>query len=110
MLHNYWIAIPLIILAAVLFTPFIIYVLIKERRWGWLIAFFFIAILPFIISYLVSYGSISFEAMMLVPFIFYYFYCFLIRLSVNQWIKDYNWHIYYEEQKREDDQRKKWEN
>ncbi len=107
--HNVFIALPIVIIMAVLFTPYMLYILIREERIGWIIAFFIIVILPFILFYFFSRNSYAFEGMMLIPFIFFYFYCLLVRLSVNQWIKKYNWHIFYEEQKREDAQRKKWE-
>ena len=67
---NVWISLPLLIIAAVLFTPYLLYVIIIENRYGWLISFFFIAILPFVLLYFFSRDSYAFEAMMLVPFIF----------------------------------------
>ncbi len=98
---NWWIALPLLIIAAILFTPYMMYVLIREKRFGWIIAFFIIAILPFVLAYFFSRGSVAFEGTMIVPFAFFYFYCVIIRFSVNEWVKDYNWHIYYEEQRKE---------
>jgi len=106
-LHQGWIALPLIIAAAILFTPYMLYILITEKRFGWIAAFLIIVIAPFILFYFFSRNSYAFEAMMLIPFIFFYFFCLLVRLAVNQWIKQYNWHTYYEEQKRDDAQREK---
>ena len=104
---NVWIALPLVIIAAVLFTPYMLYVLYTERRFGWIITFVIIVILPFVLFYFFSRESYALEAFMLIPFIFFYFYCLLVRLSVNEWIKAYNWHVYYEEQRRESKQRDK---
>lgn len=103
---NVWIALPLIIIAAVIFTPYMLYILTIERRFNWIIIFIIIVILPFILFYFFSKDSYALEAFLLIPFIFFYFYCLLLRLSVNQWIKDYNWHTYYEEQKKESISRK----
>jgi hypothetical protein len=107
--NNFWIAIPLIIAAAFLFTPYMLHVFIAERHFGWILAFLIIVIVPAILLYAFSKDSYAFEGMMLIPFIFFYTFCLMVRLSVNQWIKKYNWHIFYEEQKKEQEQRaKEW--
>jgi hypothetical protein len=105
LLNQVWIALPLIIIAALLFTPYMLYIFIAERRFGWIAAFLIIVIVPFILLYFFSKDSYALAAMMLIPFILFYFFCLLVRLAVNQWIKQYNWHSYYEEQKKEIAQR-----
>lgn len=102
---NVWIALPLVIIAALLFTPYMLYILFREGRFGWIAVFFIIVILPFILFYYFGKDSYAFEGLLLIPLIFFYFYCLVVRLSVNGWIKAYNWHIYYEEQKKESKQR-----
>lgn len=107
LLNQVWIALialSLIIIAAVLFTPYMLYIFIKERRFGWLLSFLILVIAPAIVLYFFSRHSYAFEAVMLIPFILFYFFCLLVRLAVNQWIKQYNWHSYYEEQRKEDAQ------
>lgn len=107
LLNQVWIALialSLIIIAAILFTPYMLYIFIKEKRLGWLTSFLIIVIAPTIALYFLSRHSYAFEAVMLIPFILFYFFCLLVRLAVNQWIKQYNWHNYYEEQKKEDTQ------
>lgn len=107
-LHQVWIALPLIIIAAILFTPYMLFIFIEEKRFGWIIAFLIIVIVPFILLYFFSRDSYAFTAMMLIPFIFFYFFCLLTRLAVNQWIKQYNWHIYYQKQKQDAQNEKDW--
>jgi hypothetical protein len=38
---------------------------------------------------------------------FFYFYCFTLKYSVREWIKEYNWKSVLDEQKREKQQRLK---
>src|SRR5690606_6364808 len=71
------------ILAAV-FVPFLIYVLLKEGRNGWIIFFNISVILPILFSYF--FVPSYFAIFVLIALAMYYFYCFLLRLSVNEWI------------------------
>ena len=96
----------IIIGAAVLFTPFLFYVLIKEKRYGWITIYFFMVVLPYIIILLIFYNFVLLGAWLLVPVILFYFYCFLLKSSVADWLKDYYTHADYEEQKRESVKRK----
>lgn len=41
-LFSFWlINLYVIITAAILFTPYMLYVLVKERKYGWIVIFFF---------------------------------------------------------------------
>lgn len=99
-------AIALIIIASLLFTPYMLYVLFKEKRYGWITIFFFMVVLPYIIILLIFYDFILLTAWLLVPVILFYFYCFLLKYSVEDWLKEYYAHEQYEEQKRESAKRK----
>lgn len=88
------------IIAAALFITYILYVLIKEKRFGWLTAFFIMVVLPVIITYLISRGSsFSVMAIILIPFSLFYFYCFLLRYALDDWVEEYEGKIELEEQK-----------
>ena len=88
------------IIVATLFTTYILYVLIKEKRFGWLITFFIMVVLPLIIIYLVSRGSsFSVMAIILIPFSLFYFYCFLLRYALDDWIEECEGKIELEEEK-----------
>jgi hypothetical protein len=104
--------IPIIILviiisAAVLFTPYIIYITIKEKRYGWIITFFLMIISPLIFGPLIFKDTLAYEASLLIPIGLFYFYCYLIKFSVASWIKDYIWHKELEEQRKESEEKKK---
>jgi hypothetical protein len=101
------IIIVLIVVAAVIFTPYIFYILIKEKRYGWIITFFLMIFFPLIFGPLIFKNTLAFEASLLIPLGIFYFYCFIIKFSVAQWIKDYNWHKQLEEQRKESEEKKK---
>src|SRR5690606_9246004 len=92
-------------LAAILFTPYIFYVLSKEKKFGWIILFFIMIIIPELIGYLIFKETLAFEAALLIPLAFFYFYCYLIKYEVDKWIGDYNWHQERLQQKKEREER-----
>lgn len=92
-------------LAAILFTPYIFYVLSKEKKFGWIILFFIMIIIPEVFGYLIFKDTLAFEAALLIPLIFFYFYCYLIKYEVDKWIGEYSWHQERLQQKKERDER-----
>lgn len=85
-------ALSVITIAAVLFTPYIFYVMIKEKKYGWIITFFAMIILPLLFAYIIFRDALFFEALMLLPLGSFYFYCYLIKFEVDRWLSDYSWH------------------
>ena len=100
-LINIKILLILLATAAVLFTPYIIYVLIKEKHYGWIITFFSMVIFPLVAGYFIFKDTLAFEASILIPLGLFYLYCYLLKFDVNKWIKDYNWNMQLLEQRRE---------
>lgn len=88
---------------AVLFTPYLLYVMIKEKHYGWITFYFFMVVLPYIFVPLAFFGHI------LVPAILFYIYCYLLKHTVIEWLKEYDAYLGREEQKRESARRKKEE-
>lgn len=97
----------IIIIAAILFTPYMIYVLIKERKYGWITIFFFMVVLPYLIYYLIIGDYILLSGWMLLPIIPFYLYCFLIKFSVDDWLREYSAEQQLMEQRNEWKERKK---
>ena len=88
-----------------IFTPYILYVLFKEKRYGWIITYFVIVIVPGVLAITVlgfAYGFIIF-----IPFAPFYFFCFLIKFSVDDWIREYNWSQELLEQRKEQEEKQK---
>jgi len=90
----------------VLITPFIVYVLLKEKRFGWLTTFFIIVILPAVVGIIIFYEQFQFTWMFFLVFPFFFF-CYFIKFSVDEWIREYNFHQQYLLQRKEREEKKK---
>lgn len=97
----------IIIIAAILFTPYMLYVLFKERKYGWIVMFFLVVVLPYPILYLIIGDYILLSGWMLLPIIPFYFYCFIIKFSVEDWLREYSWEQKLIEQRKEWEEKKK---
>ncbi len=73
---------PLLFLAAILFTPLMLFVLYKEEKKGWIISFVVIIVAPTIITVII------FPALTIVGLIPFYFYCFILRMEVKSWLQE----------------------
>jgi len=86
LLSWFWnIALILMIIAAILFTPFMVKVLFEERRFGWIIFFFLLVLLPASCSLLFDIGSSYKFIIELIPLALFYFYCFVLRIAIKDW-------------------------
>lgn len=97
----------IIIIAAILFTPYMIYVLVKERKYGWIILFFLVVVLPYPVLYLIIGNYILLPGWMLLPIIPFYFYCFIIKFSVEDWLREYRAEQQLIQQRREEEEQKR---
>ncbi len=79
------------IVAAVIFTPYIFYVLINEERYGWMVTYFVMVPLPLVAGYFIFQDTLAFEAALLIPLLSFYLYCYLIKYAVDDWIRQYKW-------------------
>lgn len=90
-----------------LLTPYILYVLIKEKRFGWLSTYIILVILPAVITLpIIGIGN-EVVIVMLVIMAPFYFFCFLIKFSVEEWIREYNWAQQLAEQRKEKEEKLK---
>lgn len=96
----------LIVGAAVISTPFILYVLIKEKRRAWIIAFLVMVVLPWLFTYSISFGDIFVVRWMIVLAAPFYLYCYLLKRTIGEWIEEYEGQELYKERKREETRRK----
>jgi hypothetical protein len=80
---------PIIFLAAVIFTPYLLFVLIKERKYGWIITFFLMVVLPFTaIQFFVSGAAASLLSSIILGM--FYIYCFLLKMTTRDWVSSEN--------------------
>ncbi len=93
--------------AAILFAPYIIYVLAREKHYGWIITFFILNILPIPVVYFILRDSFLLVPGLLTLILPFYLYCFLIKFVVDDWLKEYNTEQHLAEQRKEWEERKK---
>ena len=74
--------------AALIFTPFMLYVLLKEDKKGWIVLFVIIVITPIILLIILAIIFDFALPLLIVPLGLFYFYCFLLRFSVNGWLRE----------------------
>lgn len=79
-----------IIGVAKFFIPYISYVLIVEKRYGWLISLVVFIVIPSIIIYFIVKDLFLGKYFLLLPFVAFYFYCLLLKFSVKEWLNDYD--------------------
>lgn len=87
--------------AAIIFTPFMLYVLFKEDKKGWIVLFFIIVIIPIIIFIILAILLAFSKPLLLIPMGLFYFYCFLLRYEVNTWVRELNFKNQYLEDKKQ---------
>lgn len=98
-----WAMLFIFVAAAVLFMPYMLYVLYKLNKKGWIIFFNILVFLPLLVIVVFLNDLLFFAALVQIPLLLFYFYCFLLRFPVNEWAKEMNWKIYRLEQKKEED-------
>lgn len=94
----------LAIIAALVFTPFMINVLYKRSEYGWIALFGIMIVLPVIILTIIAFPINSTLPLLLIPLPFFYLYCFLLKFSVNNWVRDMNsrnWYLLEKEKMKE---------
>ena len=70
-------------IAAILFSPYMLYVLYLEKKNGWIIFFVVLMLLPIIVIFLFAPLVLLF-----IPLALVYFYYFTLRLVVRDWIQE----------------------
>ncbi|MBU0473253.1 MAG: hypothetical protein KKF62_03740 [Bacteroidetes bacterium] len=78
----YFMLLIVIIFAAIVFTPFMLYVLYKEEKKGWIISFSIIVLLPLIPI------SLFYPDLLLIGLAPFYLFCFLLRMEVKGWLTE----------------------
>ena len=81
----------LIIIVSILFIPYMLFVLSNARKYGWILFFCIIVLIPLLCTFVfLNSSSNLYYAILLILFALFFFYCFLLRLAVNDWVKGNN--------------------
>lgn len=78
----------LVIIAAVLFTPYLLFVLFKEKRHGWITFFILLVLLPLFLVLLFTDDSMYTGIAFNIVLAFFFLYCFLLKFSVKDWLHE----------------------
>lgn len=83
--YLYRVTLYLAVIAAVIFIPILFKVLFEERRYGWVITFFLLVVIPPLVTYSILDESIRLFVAGCVALGLFYFYCGLLRLIIPEW-------------------------
>jgi multidrug efflux pump subunit AcrB len=84
------IALLLSTILAIVFTPFMLYVLYKTRKYGWSIFFAVIILIPLVVSLLIFKLSMYLQLFLLIELGLTYLFYFILRFAVNEWCEEIN--------------------
>jgi Mn2+/Fe2+ NRAMP family transporter len=88
-LSFFWtIGLILIIIAAVIFTPIMLYLILKGGKASWLFSFIICVIVPLIISIILGLEFNYLSVFLLIGLLFFYFYFFVLRFVVNDQLSE----------------------
>lgn len=95
----------LVAIAAIIFTPFMLSVLYKENKKGWIISFLVLVLIPFIVTTTFTFLGLTSFPWFLIIIALFYFYCFFLRLEVNNWVRERRVKLQYllEKQRRDEE-------
>ncbi len=77
-----------LIVLAIVFAPYMLFVLYKNGKRGWLIFFGVLVGIPTVLAFSSTDNIVLSTLLHYLPLLTFYFYCFLLRLSVDDWVSD----------------------
>lgn len=79
----------ILVALAVVFAPYMLYVLYSNGRRGWLAAFAVVVGIPAVLAFVIpASGLVAAAVLHLFPLLTFYFYCYALRFSVGEWVGD----------------------
>lgn len=87
----YGIVFLLLIVAAIAFSPYMLWRLYKCGRKGWLAGFAVTVLVPAALALVLSPGGLSGYLLGATPLITFYIYTWILRLSVSEWLDNLKW-------------------
>lgn len=107
--YLYTITLVLAVAAAAIFTPFMLFILYKEKRFGWINLFLIFIIIPLMLSFTNLIPDYLAEVLRYSILGGFYMYCVLLKLVVRDWLQERKSKIQYLRMKEESARRKKLE-
>ncbi len=78
----------LLVVLAIAFGPYVIFVLYRNGKRGWLLAFGLVVGIPTVLAFIPVHDIVAQTALHFLPLLTFYSYCFLLRLTMSDWISD----------------------
>lgn len=85
--------IGLLVLGAIIFTPYMLRRLYQVRRFGWIAGFGVFVGLPVLVALGISTGVVLGYVLWVLPLLFFYIYTWTLRLAVGGWLEDLSWQM-----------------
>lgn len=85
---------------AFIFLPYILFILIKENRKGWISFLIVLVIFPVLFLLMIFQFSMFYNMAALFPIFFYTLFCYLLKSQISEWLSEYYGHQNRLEQKR----------
>ena len=90
----------LIISTAVILLPYILFILIKENRKGWISFLIVLVFFPALFLFMIFQYSMFYNMAALFPIFLYTLFCYLLKSQISEWLNEYYGHQNRLEQKR----------
>jgi len=87
-------------LTAIIASPFILWILSKEKRNGWIIGFIVSVVIPLLFVFLLFGVNTFRNQSVFLPILFYSVFCYMLNSEVKDWLNEYYSHQNRLEQKR----------
>ncbi|MFA8341370.1 MAG: hypothetical protein ACEPO8_00230 [Rhodothermaceae bacterium] len=107
--YLYTITLVLAVAAAAIFTPFMLFILYREKRFGWINLFLIFIIIPLMLTFTNLIPDYLAEVLRYSILGGFYMYCVLLKLVVRDWLQERKSKIQYLRMKEESARRKKLE-
>ena len=78
----------LAIISSIVFTPYMLHILYKERKYGWIMFFAIIVIIPTLLNFIHIESMLFKTSINLIILGIVYLYYFILRLCINDWIEE----------------------
>lgn len=80
--------IVIMMLTSLLFAPYMLYVLYKDEKYGWIITFSMFVVIPTLLNFSQINSMMFKSSLNYIVLGMFYFYCFLLRFSVKDWLEE----------------------
>ena len=87
------------LLASLTLTPYMLFVLYREKKRRWIYFFIILIPVPLITLFALFWFYDFSSALLFIPLLLFYLFCFLLRFSVNEWLREIQQKNFYNMQR-----------